>query len=63
MEESFLDNVFDYIRNQYGKSVLKVVQADKNKTVISKLVEVSIRDHNSVEYAANKIVAMVRANP
>ena len=61
--DSFSGKIFDYIRNQYGKNVLKMVQSDKNKSVVSKLVELAARQHDDVEHAANKIIAMLRLNP
>jgi len=61
--DKFADDIFTYIRNQYGKNVLKTVQSDKNKSVVSKLLESAANQHDDVEHAANKIIAMLRLNP
>ena len=61
--EMFNEQVFDYIRNQYGKNTLKNVQADKHKSTVNKLLESSSTKNDSVEHTANKIIAMLRMNP
>ena len=63
MVEVFTEQVFDYIRNQYGKNTLKNVQTDKNKSTISKIIQSSSNQSDSVEHTANKIIAMLRMNP
>jgi hypothetical protein len=63
MVEVFTEQVFDYIRNQYGKNILKNVQTDKNKSTISKIIQSSSNQSDSVEHTANKIIAMLRMNP
>lgn len=60
---SFSNSVFDYINTQYGKDILSIVKSEKNKSVVNKLIESSIRQDNDVVHAANKIVAMLRVNP
>lgn len=60
---SFIDQVFEYINAQYGKSTLKTVQINNNKSVVDKIVTSSIRQEDSVEHTANKIIAMLRINP
>lgn len=61
--DTFTSQIFNYIRNEYGGSVLKKVQLKKNETVTSKLLESSSRQNDDVEHAANKIIAMLRLNP
>lgn len=61
--EVFSEQVFDYIRNQYGKNTLKNVQADKHKTTVNKLLESSSTKNDTIEHSANKIIAMLRMNP
>ena len=60
---SFIDQVFEYIKIQYGKNILKTVQINNNKSVVDKIVTSSIRQEQSVEHTANKIIAMLRVNP
>lgn len=60
---SFIDQVFEYINAQYGKNTLKTVQINNNKSVVDKIVTSSIRQEDSVEHTANKIIAMLRINP
>jgi hypothetical protein len=59
----FANNIFDYIFNQYGKNVLNAVKSDKNKSIVTKLLESSNRQNDEIAHAANKIVAMLRVNP
>lgn len=61
--EVFSEQIFDYIRNQYGKNILKNVQSDKNRTVLNKIMESSSCQNDTVEHTANKIIAMLRMNP
>lgn len=63
VSNTFHDQIFDYIRNQYGKVVLKNVQSDQNKSVVSKLIDSSSKQNDTVEHASNKIIAMLRMNP
>lgn len=60
---SFSDQIFNFILNQYGKSVLEKVKAESNKSVVNRLVSSSSAENYSVERTANKIVAMLRLNP
>lgn len=60
---SFVDQVFEYINIQYGKNILKTVQISNNKSVVDKIVTSSMRQEQSVEHTANKIIAMLRVNP
>jgi hypothetical protein len=60
---SFIDQVFEYINTQYGKNTLKTVQINNNKSVVDKIVTSSIRQEDSIEHTANKIIAMLRINP
>jgi hypothetical protein len=59
----FIDQVFDYINTQYGKNMLKTVQINNNKSVVDKIVTSSMRQEDTVEHTANKIIAMLRINP
>lgn len=63
VSDKFVNDIFSYIRNQYSKNVLKTVQSDKHKSVVSKLLESASRQNDDVEHAANKIIAMLRLNP
>jgi tRNA isopentenyl-2-thiomethyl-A-37 hydroxylase MiaE len=60
---SFSDQIFNFILNQYGKSVLEKIKQETNRTVVNRLVSSSSQENYSVERAANKIVAMLRLNP
>jgi hypothetical protein len=61
--DSFAKQVFSYIDNQYGNSVLKQVQSDTNKTTVARLLGSSINQKDTVDHAANKVIAMLRINP
>lgn len=60
---NFSDQVFDYIRNQYGKNTLKMVQSDTHKATVSKLLTTAENQNNDIANTANKIIAMLRMNP
>lgn len=59
----FAEKIFSYILNQYGKQSLNAVQSISNKIVVDKLLESSQKQNDSIEHAANKIIAMLRMNP
>lgn len=59
----FVDSVFDYIRNEYGKNILKIVQSDKNQSVVSRVLRSAENQNDNIEHAANKLIAMLRINP
>jgi hypothetical protein len=61
--DTFTKEIFEYISNQYGKTIVKNIQSDKHKITVNRLVESSHRDNDNVSHAANKIVAMLRMNP
>lgn len=61
--DPFADKIFSYILNQYGKNSLNAVQSVSNKTVVDKLLESSKKQNDTIEHAANKVVAMLRMNP
>lgn len=63
VSNTFHDQVFDYIRNQYGKNTLKLVQSDNHKSVVSKILENSESRNDDTAHTANKIIAMLRMNP
>jgi hypothetical protein len=43
--------------------MLKTVQINNNKSVVDKIVKSSMRQEDTVEHTANKIIAMLRINP
>ena len=59
----FADQIFQYIVNQYGKNTLNKVKADKHKALLNKLIDSASHQNDTVEHAANKIIAMLRMNP
>lgn len=61
--ESFGNDIYQYILNQYGKTMLSRIKASKHKTVVSKLIESACNQNDSIEHASNKIIAMLRMNP
>lgn len=61
--ESFGDQIFQYILNRYGTQTLSKIQSEKNKSIVTKVVQSSCNQNDSVEHAANKVVAMLRMNP
>lgn len=63
VSNTFVDQVFDYILNQYGKHTLKLVQSDNNKNVVSKILQNSESKNDDTTHTANKIIAMLRMNP
>lgn len=63
VSNTFPDQVFDYIRNQYGKNTLKLVQSDNHKNLVSKILINSESKNDDVTHTANKIIAMLRMNP
>lgn len=63
VSNTFPDQVFDYIRNQYGKNTLKLVRADNHKNLVLKILTNSESKNYDVTHTANKIIAMLRMNP
>lgn len=61
--DMFADQIFQYIVNQYGKNALNTVKADKNKALLTKLIDSASNQNDTVEHAANKIIAILRMNP
>jgi hypothetical protein len=61
--ESFGNDIYQHILNQYGKTMLSRIQASKHKTLVSKLIDSASNQNDTVEHAANKIIAMLRMNP
>ena len=60
--DTFSSQVFNYIRNEYGSAILKKVQLKKNQNVVSKVLESSVRQEDTVDHAGNKVIAMLRLN-
>ena len=60
--DAFAEKIFDYIRMQHGKNVLKHVQSNKNKKFVVKLLELALRNREDVEHAANKIISTLKTN-
>jgi hypothetical protein len=61
--ESFGNDIYQHILHQYGKTMLSRIQASKHKTLVSKLIDSASNQNDTVEHAANKIIAMLRMNP
>lgn len=61
--DSFANQVFSYISNQYGNNMLKQVQAETNKVTVTKILGSSMNQKDTVDHTANKVIAMLRINP
>ena len=61
--EFFESEIFQYILGQYGKSTVQKIKSDKNKSIVTKVVESACKQNDSIEHAANKVVAMLRIHP
>lgn len=59
----FADNILKYISKVYGQSVENSVKSKKNEDVFQRIVVSSEKQNQTVEHAANKIIAMLRMNP
>ena len=62
-DTGFVDNVYDYISSEYGNSILKTVRSTNNSNTVEKIVSSSVKQNDTVEHTANKIIAMLRVNP
>lgn len=61
--DSFADQIFSYIKRQYGEQTLSNVKSTKHNSIVTKLIESSAINNSNIEHAANKIIAMLRMNP
>lgn len=61
--ESFGDKIFRYILNHYGNQTLSKVRSEQNKSVVTKVVQSACNQNDTIEHAANKVIAMLRMNP
>jgi Cu2+-containing amine oxidase len=61
--ENFSQQVFSYINRQYGQNILSKVQSANNQHIVNKLLDVSVNQKDTVDHAANKVIAMLRINP
>ena len=62
-DTGFVDNVYNYISLEYGNSILKTVRSTNNSNTVEKIVSSSVKQNDTVEHTANKIIAMLRVNP
>lgn len=62
-DTGFVDNVYNYISSEYGNSILKTVRSTNNSNTVEKIVSSSVKQNDTVEHTANKIIAMLRVNP
>jgi hypothetical protein len=62
-EDKYSEEVYKYILTQYGKIVLKKVQSDKYKSIISKMLKTGMESRNGTERIAKKIITMVKSMP
>lgn len=62
-QNGFVDSVYNYINSEYGNSILQTVKSSNNSTTVEKIVSSSVRQNDTVEHTANKIIAMLRVNP
>lgn len=58
-----INSVFEYIRSEYGSSVLETVQNSKNDSIVNRVFDASVRTGKDVPHTANKIIAMLRLIP
>lgn len=61
--ESFTNKIFQYIDNEYGNHILMKTKEDRHKSIIKKIIESACNQNDTIEHAANKVVAMLRINP
>lgn len=59
----FADNILKYISKVYGQSIENSVKSKKHEDVFQRIVVSSEKQNQTVEHAANKIIAMLRMNP
>lgn len=59
----FINKVYTYILNQYGKNSLNIVQSNNSKSIVMKLIDMGQSENHDIERVSNKIIAMLRINP
>lgn len=59
----FSSQVFAFIENTYGKSIIKKVKLKKNKDVVDRILSDSQAKEYAIDRTGNKIIAMLRVNP
>lgn len=62
-EDKYSEEIYKYILTQYGKIVLKKVQSDKYKSIISKMLKTGRESRDSIEHIAKKIITMIKSMP
>ena len=60
-EDKYSEEVYKYILSQYGKIVLKKVQSDKYKSIISKMLKTGRESRDGTERIAKKIITMIKS--
>ena len=59
----FTSEVFAFIENTYGKSVIKKIKLKKNEVVVDRILSDSLSREYDVEKTGNKLIAILRLNP
>lgn len=62
-EDKYSEEVYKYILTQYGKIVLKKVQSDKYKSIISKILKTGRESRDGTERVVKKIITMIKSMP
>jgi regulator of sirC expression with transglutaminase-like and TPR domain len=61
--EIFTNSVYEYVQTTYSEVMLNVIKSEHNVTVVSNVLRSAYSQSDSVEHAANKIIAMLKLNP
>lgn len=59
----FSSQVFAFIENTYGKSIIKKVKLKKNKDIVNRILSDSQAKEYSVDRTGHKLMAMLRVIP
>ena len=59
----FSSQVFAFIENTYGKSIIKKVKLKKNKDVVDRILSDSQAKEYTVDRTGHKLMAMLRIIP
>jgi len=59
----FSSQVFAFIENTYGKSIIKKVKLKKNKDIVDRILSDSQAKEYTVDRTSHKLMAMLRVIP
>ena len=59
----FSSQVFAFIENTYGKSIIKKVKLKKNKDIVDRILSDSQAKEYTVDRTGHKLMAMLRVIP